>query len=577
MNIKISIPIIITLIITTCSIIVIPTNFYLIGCLLTTTYFIFEYKDRRQDIKLNNLEYVASVIAIAILIFSNFNIKLGLIPILSLIVVRIIFTNIKGKDNAELNSITINASNKIYCDLNYNKNEIIDLSECELVNVGQSVMPLEKLIENNNYKLLFDKKVSEETKLLRIIDKRINRILCDISDVYKYIKNIDNENCEKLEKIKSEIKDIQDELEYMEADRIKLLAKKISEISTIKNLDDKKLEIKSCAFNLINTSSEIKILYINSENIMQSIEYIKSNIYGQDVNVSSENKAYLEFVKEIVERLDNTMVILSEEIKDNNRLNKLSLENYEGFIKQTNKNINTLIDSFSSNIEKINERLVDSPESILEALKYFDVNISRNIDKAINAMHINIDKLSNINAKNDLKDILEDYFEENSILDKRLEIIERFVNGINVSNKEIESISYFKNKLSDKGYEYISLAEYLYSLLGEGNNGISDYSPVYIMYSKFLEYELSSIISINTDKNTTLNHLLVHMSKIPSWYGFVEDFKKRNIRQLRNKAAHGSSIEITLNNVIDIRKFLFYKNSYSQLSWIEFIAEKSKK
>ena len=458
MNIKINTPIIVTLIITTCSIIVIPTKFYLIGCLLTTIYFIFEYKDRRQDIKLNTLEYIVSVIAIAILIFSNFNIKLGLIPILSLIVVRIIFANIKGKNNVELNS-SINANNKIYCDLNYNKNEINYFSESELVNVGQSVIPLEQLIENNNFKLLFDKKVSEETKLLRLIDKRINRILCDISDIYKYVKNIDNENYEKLEKINSEIKDIQDELEYIEEDRIKLLVKKINEISTIKNLDDKKLEIKSCAFNLINTSSEIKILYINSENIMQSLEYIKSNIYGKDVNVSSENKAYFEFVKEIVERLDNTMVILSEEIKDNNRLNKLSLENYEGFIKQTNKNINTLIDSFSSNIEKINERLVDSPESILEALKYFDVNISRNIDKAINAMHINIDKLSNINAKNDLKDILEEYFEENSILDKRLEIIERFVNGINVSNKEIESISYLKNKLSDKGYEYISLAE----------------------------------------------------------------------------------------------------------------------
>lgn len=590
MNTKFNILIIITVIITTGLVMVIPPMFYFIACLLSALYIIFEYKEKSSNIEIKNVEYIVSIVAISILIFGKSSVKFGIIPFLSLIIIRIILENLninvepKGTLNNNSNNNDINL-NDIH-DADYN--EISDKTnnsdyvhnindETEIIKIGENSVTLSELISNNNFRILFDKKISLEKKRLKLIYKRINRSVNDISDIYKYIKNLDDKNSAELEKINCDIKDIQDELEYIDTDSMKTLTEKIGKVSKLNNLYDKEDEIKACVFKIMNISSEINILYMNSENIIQNLEYIKSDVYGQKINIEPENKAYFEFVKEIVERLDNTMTIISKEIKDNNTQNKLSIKKYESYIDDTNKSMNALIDSFSSNLEKINERLSDTPENILKELKYFDVNISKNIDKAINAVQINIDKMRDVNAKNDITSLLEDYLNKNSILDKRLELIEKFVDGINVPDVEISSIKKYKGRLSDRGYEYVSLAEYLYSLLGKNsNNEISDYSPVYIMYSKFLEYELALIIGIDGDGNTSMNSLLANLKGYKQWYYFVEDFNKRGIRQLRNKAAHAGSIEVTITNVMEMRKFLFDKNPYKNISWIEYIAKNNK-
>ncbi|MGL4655572.1 MAG: hypothetical protein ACRCWM_06800 [Sarcina sp.] len=151
------------------------------------------------------------------------------------------------------------------------------------------------------------------------------------------------------------------------------------------------------------------------------------------------------------------------------------------------------------------------------------------------------------------------YLLETAIIhEEREKMLELFVEQTGEMEFEFDNLKFIKKyqeSISQKGFRQLKNAEGIYIALLDHQYLLDDYSAVYIMYTKFLEIEMSAKIKYE-GRTTNFSNLLKRVNNDYEWKFFVEGFNHLQIREKRNLAAHGGDVSISFEDVEDIRKFI---------------------
>lgn len=376
---------------------------------------------------------------------------------------------------------------------------------------------------------------------MRNIDTRISWCSEEIYYIYKNNNNNDFELRKILSELEIEIKDSKIQK--------KNIYNAICRISNKKILEDREYLM-----------TEIQELYTRVENIRIGIEYLKVKIYNKEEYSIEENKGYLE----IINTLENKIDTILQELKNNDLNNKKGFESIKKDLNGVSDRIKNLTDNFSKDIDRIVFDLKNTPESILKAMIEFNKNINnnfssifKNIDFTINSLKNEVDN----NLQGFYKELLDKSIAQKKLIeDEREKYIEIFIEKINeIKIDEDVRLNEYNNKLSYDGLLLLKNAERIYEIVRSKDDKLDDYSPAYIMYTKFLEIEISNKLHLQNSKNS-LGTLVKKLEKNIKCTKFVNEFNRLNIRERRNLAAHGGKIKITINDLNCIREFLFSSN-----------------
>ncbi|MGL4655087.1 MAG: hypothetical protein ACRCWM_04255 [Sarcina sp.] len=135
--------------------------------------------------------------------------------------------------------------------------------------------------------------------------------------------------------------------------------------------------------------------------------------------------------------------------------------------------------------------------------------------------------------------------------------------ALDFTKEEFEEIKIYEGKVSEQGFEKLRGGEVLYRSLKEGD--LDDYTPVYIMYTKFLETTMADKINYK-GKNPSFWNLIEEMEKEEKWHDFIYDFRRLQLREKRNLAAHGGEKKILFSDVKEIRGFILEEKIVLNLS-----------
>lgn len=339
----------------------------------------------------------------------------------------------------------------------------------------------------------------------------------------------------------------------------------------LRDLEDKKTILNEEVIKSSNFESnseiiilKIQSLYIDIENIRISLERFKSKTKNEIIINKINNEGYLEIIK----LLELKMESILEEVKENNCINKKNFTQIEQGLFTITNNIEKITDKFNDDINRIIYNLNENPNQIIDSLIDFEKNINDNLNRITQKFDFDNKILSIEEKQTDIYKLLNEKNDEQKEFikierEKYVKILAEKINELDLG--ECENILKYKNKFSKEGFNYLNNAEVLFKIINRNKKILNDFSPLYINYTKFLEYEISNKINLNTT-NTSFGVLIKKLSCNKKWNVFLDELEKTQIRKKRNLAAHGGSEKITIKDIDEIRSFIFNKNIVRSLT-----------
>lgn len=474
--------------------------------------------------------------------------------------------------------------------------KIKPITEPELDNdsigLPNKIESISKLLKNNEYEDVLDVEIIDKLKdhihstdsRLRLVKNNNQNILKNI-DINDYNKKIViSEILDESDEVNEDLQKIKDDVHKLE-----LLIKDIQKYDE----DQKIREIKRVVEKSKNIFIKLQKCYLSLDDIKSRQYYIEA--YDISSNKLANNSIYTK--ESYIDIVDNNTKILKNLVEYIIKRDK-DMKDFTQFISEEmisiNDSIKNVYSEMKSEVNIISDSLKENSLNMNIAMKELDANVIKILNKSINDIRkqiSDIEKSSNhkkslgINL-NKLKENLKEDIEK--AINMKLDVIEELIPIIveNIKNKNINInnmpiLKKYKGILDKTSFEYLRTAEYLYSEQIENKKiKLEDYSNIYIMYSKLLEYELFKCLdkSIqNKNKYLSLGKILDYLLKYNRdiWSDFNNSLKMKDIQSLRNHAAHKSDSTIKISHVNCIRNLLFeISKENNNECWLDFIIKK---
>lgn len=450
-----------------------------------------------------------------------------------------------------------------------------------IVTIGEKLINIYSIIYKNRYEFIIKNNVIEvidyDFDILKMNKKDTvdfyNRKIDDILG-----KNPDEKTRYKIQILKDEFEKLGSKIDY-DGKKIKEIEnslykiRKYNDEDKIEGIEEILNKAAKIYLNLDTRNFEMENLLNSQKEILNSYEYEKIIYFDNTVRYEEIIDNYNKLLRNILEFL----------VKQGNdiELIKLQFSSFVGEINKLNERIENLYEKLEQDTINICNIIESNQKSIDSAMMTFDKKVSSILNKNIDSLRKDILQIKNQIDKECDKDKIKEYeewlqiYEEkfNEALDFKFKNIEMLIEKFKESHCNEENINKYLSKKSiekiDKETENaLNTAEYLYNN-NLNNPEISDYSCIYIMYSKVLEKELYKKTK-QKDNKSTLWEIECDLEHDKVWGRLITVLRDNNIRDYRNNAAHKGSVDS--KEVKIIRGILLDESKNdNKICWLEFI------